>query len=440
MRHLICFFLGIALAIPAQAQHAGMHHAPDTSQSAASPMSSFTLPNLPMQRDGSGTAWLPDTSPMYGAHTNRGDWGLMLHGAAFLRYTTQDVFDSGSRGDQKLDAPNWIMGMAKRSIGRHGQLALRSMVSLEPLTIGSGYPLLFQTGETYEGEPLIDRQHPHDLFTELSVTYGHAIGEQAGFFAYLGWPGQPALGPVVFMHRPSARHNPDAPLGHHWQDATHITFGTATLGLRYGPVMIDGSLFTGREPNEDRYGLDKPRFDSYSLRLSSNPTDNLAIQVSRGFLKSPEAHEPDADQIRTTASAIYHRPLAGGLWTNTLLWGRNEPSGDDDDHGHGHGTQNAFLAESDVQFGKQALYARAEWLEKSAGELGLESHETRTFSIGALTLGTAREVLSTGPLAWMVGAQGIVYRVPEALRPAYGNQPFSLEIYLRVSPRLLGPH
>ena len=440
MRYLYGFLCVIALAIPAQAQHAGMHHEPDTSQSAAPSMSSFTLPNLPMTRDGSGTAWLPDATPMYGVHTGLGGWGLMLHGGAFLRYTTQDVFENGNRGDQKLDVPNWFMGMAKRPIGSRGQLAVRSMISLEPLTIGSGYPLLFQTGETYEGEPLIDRQHPHDLFTELSMTYGQALGEQAGVFAYFGWPGQPALGPVVFMHRPSARHNPDAPLGHHWQDATHITFGVATLGLRYGPFTIDGSLFTGREPDEDRYDLDKPRFDSYSVRLSSNPTDALAVQVSRGFLKSPEVHEPDADQVRTTASMIYHRPLADGIWTNTLLWGRNEASSDDD-HGHGHhGTQNAFLAESDVQFGRQAVYARAEWIEKTAGELGLESSESRTFSIGTLTLGTAREVLSTGSLSWMLGAQGIVYHVPEALRPTYGSQPVSLEIYLRLSPRLLGHH
>jgi hypothetical protein len=31
------------------------------------------------------------------------------------------------------------------------------------------------------------------------------------------------------MHRPS-QHDPDAPIGHHWQDSTHITFGVATLG------------------------------------------------------------------------------------------------------------------------------------------------------------------------------------------------------------------
>src|SRR4030095_13684276 len=86
-------------------------------------------------------------------------------------------------------------------------------------------PLLFQTGETYQGQPLIDRQHPHDLFMELSAQYTMPLGEHGTWFSYFGYPGEPALGPVAFMHRASALENASAPLSHHLQDSSHITFG-----------------------------------------------------------------------------------------------------------------------------------------------------------------------------------------------------------------------
>ena len=38
-----------------------------------------------------------------------------------------------------------------------------------------------------------------------------------------------------FMHRPSAADDPFAPLGHHWQDATHEAFGVVTTGLTRAP-------------------------------------------------------------------------------------------------------------------------------------------------------------------------------------------------------------
>ncbi len=413
-------------------------------------MSSAILPGLPMTRDGSGTGWHPDASPMHALHAQAGPWGLMLHGSAFLRYNAQDVFERGSRGDAAFGAPNWIMGMAQRPVSSSSQLAVRAMLSLDPLTVGgAGYPLLFQTGETWQGEPLIDRQHPHDFFSELSVTYGQQLGEQAGVFAYAGYPGEPALGPPAFMHRPSGWHNPNAPLGHHWQDATHIVFGVATLGARYGPAKIDASVFTGQEPGEERWGFDEPRFDSYSARLSVNPTDRWALQVSRGYLRSPEALEPELDLWRTTASALYHVPLGEErFWATALVWGWNDPvedgsegesHGQEAEHGH-HASQHSLLLESDLRIGGQALYGRAEWVQQTPGALGLsgEPFHDGLFDVGALTLGTARDLLSLGGLTLEVGAQGTLYAVPGGLEPVYGTQPASVQVYLHLTPSLTG--
>lgn len=453
----VIVFAGLVFASPALAQEDEHHHHPPSDTTAeeqeAVPhhddggrhihedmaASSAVVPTAPMQRDASGTSWIPDASPMHAAHAQRSGWDLMVHGTAFVRYTVQDVFESGTRGDRQLDVPNWLMGMARRDISPRGQVAFRGMMSLDPLTIGgSGYPLLFQTGETFEGEPLVDRQHPHDLFAELAVMSGYRIGEHAAVFGYFGLPGEPALGPPAFMHRPSAQHNPDAPLGHHWQDATHIVYGVATLGFNVGPVKVDGSVFTGREPDEERFGFDRPRFDSYSARVSVNPTDRLALQISSGFLKEPEHHEPEVDQRRTTASAIYARPL-GHLdnWSSTLAWGYNEGRSEHDDDVHTHGSTHSFLAETDLVTGPQALYNRVEWVQKSPAELALELDQNR-LAIGALTLGAARDLALVGGLQFTLGVQGTIYSVPAEIQSAYGERPVSAQAYLRIAPVLMG--
>src|SRR5207244_1960143 len=176
----------------------------------------------------------------YMFHTPK--WMYMLHSNLFLRYNNQDFSNKGSRGGSEFDAPDWLMFMGQRQVGKNGLFHFSTMFSLDaPLGGGSGYPLLFQSGEAYKGNAIVDRQHPHDLFSELSVSYAHALSNKADVFVYVGYPGEPALGPVAFMHRPSALDNPDAPISHHWVDATHVTFGVATIGVRYGQFKIEGS-------------------------------------------------------------------------------------------------------------------------------------------------------------------------------------------------------
>ncbi|WP_292941695.1 hypothetical protein [Mucilaginibacter sp. 44-25] len=242
-------------------------------------MSSQFSRDLPMNRDGSGTSWVPDETPMYMYMVHGKNWMHMFHGSVFMRYNKQDLFNRGSRGGSQFDAPNWFMYMAQRKVGKNGLFAINTMFSFDPFTVGpGGYPLLYQTGESYKGAKLVDKQHPHDLFAELSLAYTQRVAKNTEVYLSVGMPGEPALGPPVFMHRLSAMNNPDAPLTHHYADATHITFGTATLGFRYKNVKLEGSVFTGREPDEHRYNFDKPRFDSYSVRLSVNPSKEWAYR------------------------------------------------------------------------------------------------------------------------------------------------------------------
>jgi hypothetical protein len=326
---------------------------------------SFSL-NLPMNRNGSGTGWSPDAAPMYGTMYHSKNWMYMLHYNLFIRYNKQDLANKGSRGDAMVDAPNWLMFMGQRKVGENGLFRFGTMFSLDAVITGQrGYPLLFQSGESAHGEPLVDRQHPHDLFSELSVAYSYALSKKADVFAYVGYPGEPALGPVAFMHRASALYNPDAPISHHWIDATHITFGVATLGVRFGDLKLEGSSFTGREPNENRYDLDKPRFDSWSGRLSFNPSKNWAFQVSHGYIKSPEALHPDENINRTTASAEYSLPLKNEReFDATAVWGMNKQQD--------HKGENAALLEASYRLNNLALFGKYEYVEKSSEELALD--------------------------------------------------------------------
>jgi hypothetical protein len=429
-RPTVAFLAAAAVAHPPAltAQHA------DHMEMAPRPMMSSLFPGLLASREGSGTSWQPDASPVPAWHVPADGWIFMIHGGAFLRYTSQDAFRAGARGGDRFDAPNWVMIMAQPPRGARGGFSFRGMFSLDRLTEGGGgYPLLFQTGESWNGRPLIDRQHPHDLFSELSVSYGRSLGPDAGVFAYFGFPGEPALGPPAFMHRASSFGNPDAPLGHHMQDSTHITFGVLTGGARYKGLKLDASVFTGREPDENRFDFDRPRFDSRSIRLSFNPTGRIALQVSHGFLHSPEALEPGADVRRTTASLMMsHPPRPGTDWTTTVVWGVNTSSGRPATH--------SFLADSETGFGRAAVYARIEYVQRPAHDLELEELGDRVFPVGALTAGAAWQVSSDRGLRLQAGAQASIYHVADELAPVYGRRPFSFEIYLRMSPpRASGP-
>ena len=391
---------------------------------------SFSL-HLPMSRNGSGTGWLPDASPMYGYMYHSRKWMYMLHGNLFLRYNNQDFTNKGSRGDSKIDAPDWLMFMGQRQVGKNGLFHFSSMFSLDALIGGgAGYPLLFQSGEAYKGKSIVDRQHPHDLFSELSLGYSQALSKKSDVFVYVGYPGEPALGPVAFMHRPSALDNPDAPVSHHWVDATHITFGVATLGYRYGNWKIEGSSFTGKEPDEHRYGFDKPLFNSWSSRLSYNPSQNWALQVSHGFIKSPEALHPGEDINRTTASAVYSLPIEGNNTFNaTAVWGLNKVKE--------HDGENAALIEGSWRKNKLALHTRYEFTQKSTEELSLDERNyghDAVFPVNAFTIGFNYDLLSIGQTKLAAGSQFTIYHADEKLNSLYGKNPMAVEVYLRLYP------
>src|ERR1700740_157013 len=234
--------------------------------------------------------------------TSRADWELMAHGVLFLTYNQQ----GGPRGVGKAESVNVLMLMEQHKLGK-GTLLLRQMFSAESLTSPHpGFPLLFQTGETYHGQPLVDHQHPHNVFAELSALYTLPVSEKISWLLYGGPSGEPALGPVTYLHRQSASENPAAPLSHHLQDSTHTSFGVVTTGIIIDRFKIEGSAFNGREPNEERWSIQLAPLDSWAGRVSIAPTRNWTAQYSYGRLQHPEAAEP-GNEKRQSASVEYDR-------------------------------------------------------------------------------------------------------------------------------------
>jgi hypothetical protein len=386
---------------------------------------------VPMGRMGSGTSWQPDSSPMPMMHKQSGEWLLMFH----YNFTMGVNSQGGPRGVTKFESANWFMPSAVRRVGP-GTLELRGMFSAEPFTFPpGGSPLLFQTGETYKGEPLIDRQHPHDLFMELSATYTVPVGERASWFVYGGYPGEPALGPNAFMHRASASENTSAPLSHHLQDSSHISFGVLTTGFSYRWFKLEGSVFNGREPGENRYNFEAHPWNSRSLRLWFAPNSNWSMQVSHGFLRNPEAAEP-GDVRRTTASISYNKPLKRGNWASSLIWGRNHES-----HGGEIFNLNGYVAESTVKFlDRNYFYTRLELTDKNSIlraadrlSLGITEHHP-SFRIGAYTFGGARDLWNTEKTSVALGSDLTFYSKPSILDPIYGSNPVSWKVFVRVRP------
>ena len=377
-------------------------------------------------RMGSGTTWMPDSSPMHANHKMWGDWTIMLHGVAFAQ-----LDDQGSkRGDRQFGVVDWEMLMAMHRIGS-GLLHLHGMASLEPATIGAkGYPLLLQTGESYRGKPLHDRQHPHDLVMELAAMFQQPIAPNLAIELYGGLAGEPALGPVAFMHRPSAQNDPLSPLGHHWQDATHISYGVLTAGVYSRQWKLEGSWFNGREPDENRWNIDLGRLDSYSGRLTVNPTVRLSLAGWYGYMPHPEALYPDESVHRYGASALYGgRGIAGGAWESMLLFGANE---------HAGRAENSIVAESNLEIGrKNSVFARGEYVRKSAQDLVLAGADPEEqFDIRSLVGGYMREIASIRGGTIGIGGRVSVNFVPSGLEPYYGTRtPMGFAVYLRVRPK-----
>ena len=376
----------------------------------------------------SGTSMNPGGWPMPMIMTHFGSWNTMFMGEAFMVDTQQ----SGPRGGDQLYSTNWFMGSAEHRVGEKGAFQFVLMLSLEPATITDRrYPLLFQTGETAFGKPIVDGQHPHNLIMGLGFHYVRELGGSTKLEVYAAPVGDPALGPVAYPHRASAEELPEAPLSHHWQDSTHISDDVVTLGLAYKKMKLEASGFHGAEPGENRWIIQQGAIDSWASRLWFFPAKNWAAQVSVGRLTHPEALEP-GDQVRSTASLEYTKPMPGGSWASSLIWGRN--------HEIATGRNvNSYLAESVLPIHRRNFVTgRFELVDKD--ELFADQPELQqnldvlygsTFRIGAYTIGYTRDIDLFAHIETGIGANFTAYTLPDVIKPYYGDRPVGGNVFIR---------
>lgn len=413
-------FSALLLSLPLMAQHdmsnmkgmpgmEGMHH----------DMAGMQHDGAQDNMEASGTSANPASSPMNMIHLQAGQWRLMFHGNAFL----SDVQQSGPRGHDKLFSTSWFMTEAEHRLAG-GTFAARTMLSLEPATITDRqYPELFQTGETAFGKPIVDGQHPHNFVMELALHYEHPLGEKTLWELYVAPVGDPALGPVAYPHRISAGEIPEAPLGHHLQDSTHISYEVVTAGITHSIVRFEASGFHGAEPGENRWTIQSGAIDSYSGRVTVSPNANWSGQISAGRVTRPEALEP-GDQVRMEASLTYNKPYRHGNWATSAIWGRvHKMTGGDN--------LNGYLLES-----------VARWAQKNyvTGRIELDDKDelltsARHFRIGAYTIGYTRDFYILPRIATGLGANFTTYSMPQALAPYYGQRPVAGMVFLRFRLR-----
>jgi hypothetical protein len=402
-------------------QHMPGMQMPTTEDHAAHAMAmTGALGPYPMAREASGTSWQPDASSHGGLHVMKGDWSLMGHATLNLVYDHQ----GGARGDDKLFANGMLMGMASRPIG-NGTLQFRAMLSPDPIMGKKGYPLLLASGETANGvDRLVDRQHPHDLFMELSASVSQNIGEKSSAFLYAGLPGEPAFGPPAFMHREAIMDSPEAPITHHWLDSTHITFGVLTGGLVLDRVKVEVSRFNAREPDQHRWNIETGPLDSTAARISWNPTSELSLQGSWGHFEDPEQLEPGVDQKRWSASLLYARELAPNWkFAGTLAWGRKTIE---------HHKDDAFAAEASLKHADWTIFGRGEINENRELVEDAEEHGP-AYQVGKASIGAIRDFRISDNWAIGAGALVSVNFVPDALAELYdGSNPVGAMGFVRI--------
>lgn len=355
-------------------------------------------------------------------------WMLMQDGAIWGIANHQ----GGPTGDTEFVAPSWWMGMASKDVGTN-RITLTAMFSPDILLVGkSGYHELFQEGESLNGVPIVNRQHPHDVLMQLAAAWRTAIGSSATLTIAGALAGEPTIGPVAFMHRPSAAGLAFAPITHHTFDSTHVSFGVISAGIDRGRWTVEASVFNGREPDDNRWDVDLGRMDSVAGRVWFRPTPEWTFQVSTAYLRDAEEWEQGVDVRRTTVSGSWTRAASSGFTAVTAGWGMNSA--------HRTTRQGAF-AEVTTERGPYSVFGRLDLqqleLIKFIGVQGpvlpgeVDPHAA-VKSVVALTIGGGRGVATWHGFEGAVLAQVGLYLVPPVLRPAYGSFPVSGQLLLRI--------
>ncbi|MFT4089850.1 MAG: hypothetical protein QM645_03900 [Asticcacaulis sp.] len=365
------------------------------------------------------------SAPSPSEAANVSDWQIHGH----IRLDGVSIDQSGPRGGSKSFVAGMAMVNAKRNLSERDTLELQLMLSPDPFMGKGGYPLLLQAGETADGvNPLIDAQHPHDLFMDMSAKLTRRFDERSSGYVKIGWPSETPFGPTTFMHRPSGENLPTAPITHHWFDSAHVTMGVISTGYSYGPLTVEAARFTGREPDEKRFDLETPKLDSTALRVKWQVSDGIQAQVSRADVKSPEGLYPDVDLTKTSASIETAHNFGQTRLNTAIAWGRKEAEG-----GH-HATDpmDAWLVEANLAINPQwTLMGRYERVHHDE----LVEHQAHWVAKGEIGVLRTFRVSDTTDIG--IGLVRQQTRLPSGLKPLYGDNPSGTVGFVRLNKHFM---
>jgi hypothetical protein len=353
------------------------------------------------------------------------------------KFNAFGVFDiaQGPRGVDQFAAPNMIMIDAGRTLGMRQFLNLDLMGTAELWTYPQhGYPELLQIGEARsDGTPYVDAQHPHSS-PIMGLTLSDTINLDSSrtlrlFFAPRG---ESTDGPVAYMHRDSARDDPDAPLGHHvGQDVGHISSTVIGTQLDLQRIIVEASVFNGTEPSPTKVDLPIGSLDSEGVRITYALAPAHRVMASIAHVEQQDPLYPGTTSASRLSASLYdHIALAGvGGVDHTFIVGSitRHPAGS---------ALTSFLDEAVLQRGVCDFWGRIEVLQRMSSELQIPTAVGSTDEkrwVSALTLGYTHWSAPSGDLQVGIGSSVTADALPDEWSTAYGGRtPLTVRFLVQI--------
>ena len=339
---------------------------------------------------------------------------LMFRANQFAAYSGT----SGPRGQSRTTGPGLWMLMFDTALSPRNRFRVDVMGSLEQLTVGDrGTPQLLQTEN-------LDAMHAHDTIMGLEFRDVMDLGPDGRRQLTLLFAprGAASYGPVPFMHRQSAEGNPDAPLGHDFQDGLHDVSTVLGVAYRTGATTFEATAFSGSEISWP-FPLHGP--DSFALRLNHDLFNGVTVGASfADVLLATGTGSEEHDQF-SAAWIATSQPIGVATLKTSLVWGRHKAGSEAD--------QDSFLAEAVYSRGRNSFYGRAESLQITPGQLDIAPAPRPDAKwVQAVTLGYERNLMKRDGVALYLGGSYTLDIVPQAFQGAYGGDPHGEKIYARI--------
>ena len=351
----------------------------------------------------------------------------------------------GPRGVDQFAAPNMFMVDAGRAVGTRQFVNVDLMGTAELWSYPyHGYPELLQIGEERSDQtPFIDAQHPHTSpIMGLTLSDSVTLRSTETLKLFFAPRGESTDGPIVYMHRESARDNPDAPLGHHvGQDVGHISSTVLGAQLDLGSWILEASGFNGTEPQPTRVDLPSGPVNSEAFRITYVMSTEHRAMASIAHVEQTDPEYPGTTSATRLSASLYDHIALGrfGPIDHAFVVGsiKRHPS---------EQSLTSFLDETVINHGTSDLWERIEVLQRLPSELDISAPQALTETshsrwVAAITMGYTHWMSWSSRLQLGVGSSLTMDVVPPEWASTYGRRtPLTLRVILQLRGFGRWPH